>query len=95
MNSSAYFIFGFLFLLLWTLGEVLYQQYNDHFVDLARLKFHVYGVLSVLLALGWLAEAKAGERASLVAEECIVDMTRRVDELEGRIELATRGRRRE
>jgi len=92
LNSSAYFIFGFLFLLLWTLGEVLYQQFLNHFVDMARLKFHVYGVLAVLLALGWWAEAKTVEGAFLVAEECIVDMARRVDELEGRIEFATRGR---
>jgi len=93
LSSSAYFIFAPLVLLAWVFGEFFYQQYHAHFVDMARLKFHVYGVLAVLLALGWWGESKAGEQAFLAAEECLVDTARRVDDLEARLELATRGRR--
>jgi len=87
LNSSAYFFFSAIFLITYVIGDMLYQQWSSDFVDLPRLKFHVYGVVGIWLALGWWAESKAGEQAFLAAEECLVEMTERVDGLEERIEV--------
>jgi len=87
-TSTAYFIIAPFVLLGWIAGDILYQQYMSHFVDTTRLKFHVYGVIGVFLALGWLAEAKAGQRAFRAAQEGLEELEGRVSEYEARFERA-------
>jgi len=88
LTSTAYFIIAPFILFAWIACDILYQHYMNYFVNLPRLKFHVYGVIGVFLALGWWAEAKAGERAFLIAKEGVAELEVRVSEFEARFDRA-------
>ncbi len=88
LTSTAYFIIAPFLILLWIAGDILYQRYFYYFVDVSRLKFHVYGVLAVFIALAWWAEAKAGERAFLAAQEGVEKLEARLNVVEARFDRA-------
>jgi len=88
LTSAVYFIIAPFIFLAWVLGDIAYQQYFYLFVDVPRLKFHVYGVLAIFLALGWWAEAKEGQQAFLLAQEGIERLEVQVGVLEARFDRA-------